>query len=87
MVVYVTYNIHEAQIVAGRLQSEGIMAYVHQEPGASAMGIHIGTLGEIKVLVYPQDYALAESILFPDEPDTLSSDTDQIIFGDDDDAE
>lgn len=83
MVVYVTYNVMEAHIVAGRLQNEGIPALVHQEAGASAMGIHIGGLGEVKVLVHPPDYDLALDILDPDEPDSLSDDNDRIIFGED----
>lgn len=87
MVVHVTYDFHEAHIVAGRLQSEGIAAMVHQQAGASAMGIHIGRLGEIRVLVHPQDYDLAISILDPEEADALPDDVDRIIFGDDSDDE
>jgi len=83
MVVYVTYNVMEAHIVAGRLQSEGIPALVHREAGASAMGIHIGGLGEVKVLVHPPDYDDALAILDPDEPHSLSDDNDRIIFGED----
>lgn len=83
MVVYITYNLHEAQIVAGRLKSEEIDAMIHQEAGASAMGIHIGRLGEIKVLVHPDRYDQAMALLFPDEPGALPDDTDRIIFDDD----
>ncbi len=83
MVVHVTYHLHEGQILVGRLHAEGIPAVLHQEPGASAMGIHIGKLGEIKVLVRPDDYELALDLLFPDEPDALPADTDQVIFNDD----
>ena len=83
MVVYITYNFLEAQIVAGRLESEGIQALVYQEPGANAIGIRIGRMGEVKVLVRENDYDMAETILFPDEPDTLPDDTDRIIFDDD----
>lgn len=83
MVVYITYNFLEAQIVAGRLESEGIQALVYQEPGANAIGIRIGRMGEVKVLVRADDYDTAEAILFPDEPDILPDDTDRIIFDDD----
>jgi hypothetical protein len=83
MVVYITYNFLEAQIVAGRLESEGVQALVYQEPGANAIGIRIGRMGEVKVLVRPDDYDTAEAILFPDEPDNLPDDTDRIIFDDD----
>jgi hypothetical protein len=83
MVVYITYNFLEAQIVAGRLESEGIQALVYQEPGANAIGIRIGRMGEVKVLVRAEDYDMAETLLFPDEPDILPDDTDRIIFDDD----
>lgn len=85
MIAYTTYNVHEAQIVAGRLESEGIPAMVHQQAGANAMGIHIGRLGEVYVLVHPDHYEWALSILFPDVPDELPGDVDQIIFGSEDD--
>lgn len=87
MVVYVTYDFHEAHIIAGRLQSEDIAAMVHQQAGANAIGIHVGRLGEIRVLVHPQDYDVALSILDPDEPEALTDDVDQIIFGDEYDDE
>lgn len=87
MVVYITYYIHEAQIVAGRLEAEGIPALIHQEPGASAMGIHIGRLGEIKLLVRPDDYEAALAILAPVEPDSLPDDASRIIFDDDEPQE
>jgi hypothetical protein len=83
MVVYITYNFLEAQIVAGRLEFEGIQALVYQEPGANAIGIRIGRMGEVKVLVRAEDYDMAETLLFPDEPDILPDDTDRIIFDDD----
>jgi hypothetical protein len=83
MVVYVTHNIHEAEIVLGHLKSEGIQAFMHQAAGASAIGIHIGSLGEIKILVRPPDYDEALAILFPEEQNQLPDDTDRIIFEDD----
>jgi hypothetical protein len=49
------------------------------------MGIHIGRLGEISVLVHPDNQEWALSILFPELPDELPGDVDQIIFGDDED--
>ena len=80
MVVYTTYNYPEAHIVAGRLQSEGIQAMVHQAPGANAIGIHIGTLGEITVIVRAEDYAKAMLILEPDEQNMLPDSTGDIIY-------
>jgi hypothetical protein len=80
MVVYLTHNVHEAQIVAGRLQNEGIPAMVHTVAGASALGIHIGHMGEVKVLVHPHNYHLALDILEPEEPEQLPDTTDPITF-------
>lgn len=84
MIVYITYYFYDAQITAGRLRSEGIPVLIHQEPGASAMGIHIGRLGEIKLLVHPEHYDLATELLFPSQPEQLPDDTQRIIFTDDD---
>lgn len=83
MTAWVTYGPHEAQIVAGRLRSEGIQALVHQQAGASAMGIHIGQLGEVRVLVHPDDYENALTILNPEAPHSLPQDRSRIIFHDD----
>jgi len=71
MVAYVTNNYTEAQIVAGRLKHEGIMAILDHLAGRNAIGFTIGAWGEVKVLVHPEDYDLAMDILFPDEPDML----------------
>ena len=87
MVAWVTYALHEAQIVAGRLHSEGIQALVHQQAGASAMGIHIGQLGEVSVLVHPRDYETALAILTPDSTKHLPQDNSRIIFDSDDTTE
>ena len=86
MVVYTTNNSTEAHIVAGRLQSEGIGAWVHQEPFGSAMGITVGMLGEVRVLVSAQEYDHAIAVLDDDAPE-LPDDIDQIIFDEDEDAE
>ena len=84
MVAYVTNNLGEAQIVAGRLQSEGIPAMLDHMAGMSAIGLTIGRWGEVKVLVHPQNYELTLAILFPDEPDELpEGDGDNIIYYDD----
>jgi hypothetical protein len=56
MVVCSTDNLPEAHIIAGRLQNEGIPSWVHQQPGASGMGITIGLFGEVRVLVNAVDY-------------------------------
>jgi hypothetical protein len=65
-VIYTASSIPEAQIVAGRLHAEGINALVNYPVGSSAMGIH---LGNISVLVRPDDYQAGHKILFADDYD------------------
>lgn len=81
MVVYIASSEPEAYIVAGRLQSEGIPTFVHQEPVGKAYGLTIGALGEVKVLVSPSDYERAQEILDDDE-DYESDDTDLALEDD-----
>lgn len=83
MVVYVTHNITEGHIVAGRLQSEGIMAILDHMAGMNAVGITIGSFGEVRVLVHPQNYEAALAILDVDEPGELPESTGYIVYDDD----
>jgi hypothetical protein len=89
MVVYTTYSAPDAHIVAGRLQHEGVPTMVHQEPAGSAIGIHIGPLGEVKVLVHSPDYARALEILEAEVDATLLETNDPItyLFEDEDEDE
>lgn len=87
VVVYITHNLTEAHIVSGRLEHEGIPNMVNVQPGASAMGITIGSMGEIKVLVKPEDYERSVLILQQPEADELPQQTDRYIHGLDDDQE
>lgn len=90
MIVYITHNLPEAHIIVGRLKSEGIMAIVDHMAGMSAIGVTIGAWGEIRVLVHPKDYDLAESILFPEEPDELEDGEDNpdiVYYSPDEDEE
>lgn len=77
LIVYSTNDLADAHIQAGRLEVEAIPVMVHGQPGASALGITIGTLGEIHVLVRPQDYDTALEILeaedHPELPDTSNA--------------
>ncbi len=82
MVAWATNAPEEAQIVAGKLRAEGIQALLHRQAGASAMGIHIGQLGEVRVLVHPSDYEFALAILNPGEPAPLPRDSSNIIIDD-----
>ncbi len=81
MVVYIASSEPEAYIIVGRLETEGIKAFVHQEPAGRAYGLTIGTLGEITVLVSPEDYDQATAILDQDADD----DTDMVPDDDADD--
>ena len=80
MIVYITHDLSEAHIVAGRLQSESIPAIVDHAAGRSAIGITIGSFGEVRVLVHPANYDRAIEILFPEGVDALPDNTNRIIY-------
>lgn len=84
IVIYSTYDYTEAHLIAGRLQVEGIRAMVHRQAGAAAFGLTVGVLGEITVLVHPQDESRARDILEPDEPDPLPNTLDDVHYHVDD---
>jgi hypothetical protein len=50
-----TFGLAQAQILAGRLQAEGIPAYAWQEGAGQAAGLLVGLLGAGHVLV-PEEY-------------------------------
>jgi hypothetical protein len=88
MVVYVTQHMTDAQIVAGRLQHEGIPAFLDHIAGRDAIGLTIGAWGEVKVLVHPADYDAAFDLLHPEEPPELPDQVqpdDVIIYREEDD--
>lgn len=87
--VYISHNLQEAHIIAGKLQAFDVPTLVHTEPGASAIGITYGNLGEIKVLVHAGDYDRAQRILAPIESDELEDNTDKVqyIWQDDGDGD
>lgn len=81
MVVYETSHDAEAHVVAGRLHVEGIHAVVYRQPGAAALGITIGMLGAITVLVRPEDYERALTLLEPDDYlEELPNTTDDVTY-------
>lgn len=45
-----------AEILRGRLETEGIPALVVREPAGSAYGLTVGLLGQVDIVV-PQEYA------------------------------
>ncbi len=56
MVIEKTAGITVAEIIAGRLQSEGIPARAWQEGAGEALGLIVGLLGTGHVVV-PEEYA------------------------------
>ena len=87
IVVFETYSLQEAHIVAGRLKAYGIEAIVHTIPGASAIGITYGKLGEKSILVRLNNYEDAMAILNPDEAENLPESTEKIQYLWDDETE
>lgn len=88
MAVYITHNLPEAHIVIGKLRAHNLPAMIHQEAGATALGITLGNLGEIKILVSPEDYDRAAALLFSDSADQIEANNDkiQLIWHDDGDG-
>jgi hypothetical protein len=93
MIVYTTNDITEAHIIAGRLEVEGVKVMVNRQVGAAAYGFTVGKIGEVNIVVHPNDYERALAILEPDELYALSEDNEQIVYydyhedGEDDDAQ
>ena len=87
--IYVTHNLPEAHIIVGKLRTYDIPAMLHQEAGATAIGITLGNLGEIKILVSPADYDRAVELLLPEEVERMEANNDriQLIWPDDVDDE
>ena len=84
----VTHNLQEAHILLGKLRAHDIPALIHQEAGATALGITLGNLGEIKLLVDPADYDQAVSLLqtgFDDQLEASNAKI-QLIWQDDGDG-
>ncbi len=78
--IHISHNLQEAHIISGKLRAFDVPSMVHTVPGASAIGITYGNLGEIKVLIHPDDYERAIQILDPEMPDQLEENTDKIQY-------
>jgi hypothetical protein len=63
VVVAKTMGLLQAQIMAERLQSDGIRAWAWQEGAGRALGLTVGLLGEGRVLVLEEDAMQARAIL------------------------
>jgi hypothetical protein len=89
MVVYTTYDLTDAHVVGGLLETASIPFFIHRPVGAGAFGLTVGSLGEITVLVHSRHYQQALLLLEPDELDSLPDMTDTINYhwDDDDDSE
>lgn len=72
MVVYTTHNYAEAHIIAGKLDSEGIPVVVEREAAAGAIGLTLGSLGEVRVVVRERDFDRARSLIATDASDQSS---------------
>ncbi len=85
---YITHNLQEAHILLGKLQAHDVPAMIHQEAGATALGITLGNLGEVKILVAPADYDRAIAILDTEIDDQIEASNDkiQLIWKDDGDG-
>ncbi len=87
--VFITNNLQEAHVLAGKLKANEIPALIHQEAGATALGITLGNLGEVKILVMPADYERAERILFTGARQQIEASNDKmrVIWQDDGDGD
>ena len=82
VVVWQAANTMEAHVVKGRLESEGIPAYVRSEALSAIYGLTAGGLARADVLVPGLLAEQALQILFPegadeDFPDSVDADPDQ----------
>ena len=61
---------------------------IHQEAGATALGITLGNLGEVKILVAPADFERAVAVLHTKDDDQIEASNEkiQLIWMDDGDG-
>ena len=88
VVVWEAANLMEAQVVKGRLESEGIPAFIRSEAAGVIYGITAGSLARADVLVPGPLADKAVDILFGDESgeeqDDVPSDDSDELLGDQD---
>lgn len=87
--IFITHDLQEAHIIAGKLRVHEIESMIQTVPGASALGLTLGNWGEINVLVEPTIYDAAYDILFPTDENQLGdyADTDDNMWHDDGDGD
>ncbi len=60
--VYTTYDESEAAIIQGFLENEGIPCLIESSKDAQ-LPVLSGKMGEIKILVHPEDFAKAGKVM------------------------
>jgi hypothetical protein len=65
------YGMLDAQMLAGRLEAEGIPTQMWQEGAGKAYGLTVGQLGEVHVLVPEAEWERARAIEAADYSHTL----------------
>lgn len=85
VVVYTTYGMFEADVIVGRLQTEGIPARAYAESAGRAIGLTVGKLGTCYIEVPEIFVEEAETIIdmdFSDDdedaPENAESDDDTL---------
>lgn len=53
----------QAELLRGLLEAQGLRVLIAQEGAAKALGVNVGTLGEIEVLVAADDHERAQQIM------------------------
>ncbi len=67
--VFKSFGMPEAQIIAGRLQSDGIPAQVYPLEAGNQFGITVGKLSEVVVMVPADRFKEAEDLIFEPLPE------------------
>ncbi len=60
--IYTTYDESEAAIISGFLENEGISSRV-ESSRVSQIPVSVGKIGEIRILVHPEDFDKAAKIM------------------------
>ena len=59
----IVYNQAESEIIKGMLEAQGVPVLLAQEGAAKAIGLNVGTLGEIQIHVKSSDMDDAKATL------------------------
>lgn len=61
--IKIVYNNAESEIIKGMLEAQEILVLLAQEGAAKAIGLNVGTLGEIQIHVKASDFVAAKAVL------------------------